>query len=102
MAKTDIIEKAKRLHTHRVVFTANDDVECAVRALLGQSTRAISKSTGLSESQVQYRVSKAGIDRWAFRNGETPLATKMIDLGYSHAQREVVNGIAPKFARFAA
>lgn len=94
---TKLHKSAKRLHTHRIVFTANDDVEVAIRALLGQSTDAIVAATGLNPGQVQYRVTKAGINRWEFRHGRTPLAKQMINLGRGAAQSEVVKTIAPKF-----
>lgn len=100
MAKTDTVQKIKRLHTHTVVFEAVNDVECACLALLGQTTSAIARETGLSESQVQYRVSKAGIKRWDFRNGRSTLAREMIERCYGSAQKEVEHQIAPKFAKY--
>ncbi len=90
-------KKALRLHTHRIVFTANDDIECALRALLGQSTRAIEAATGLSGGQVNYRVHKAGINRWDFRNGQTHLANQVLKLGRDLAYNQVKTKIAPKF-----
>jgi hypothetical protein len=95
-------KEATRLHTHTVVFDAGDDVECAVRALLGQTTRAIVAATGLSESQVQYRVSKAGINRWDFRNGKTALAKKVVEMGRGMASRHVEVEIAPQFEKLKA
>lgn len=92
---------AKRLHTHKVVFTAQDDVECAIRALLGQSTVAIAAATGLSESQVQYRVSKARINRWEFRNGQSWMAKQMIRQMRPVASSHVANHIAPQFSHLA-
>jgi hypothetical protein len=96
-----IKQQAQRLHTHRILFTATDDQECAARALLGQSTLAIATATRLTPGQVQYRITKAGINRWDFRNGKTPLANRMIDLGYNLAAQQVTTDIAPKFAKFA-
>jgi hypothetical protein len=97
MGKTKLKKTAARMHTHRVVFTANDDIEVALRALMGQSTQAIVDATGLNPGQVQYRVTKAGINRWEFRHGRTPLANRMIEMGRGIARRQVDNEIAPKF-----
>lgn len=91
-------EQARRLHTHKIVFDAGDDVECAIRALLGQSTEAIMLATGLSAGQVQYRISKAQINRWDFRHGRTQLASEMIARLHPHATAVVRRDIAPKFS----
>lgn len=91
--------KHKPTHTHTVIFTAPDDVECAIRALLGQTTRAIMEQTGLSSGQVQYRVKKAGISRADFRHGRTDLARHMFQIGRGPALRIVRHEIAPKWKR---
>lgn len=94
--------EAQRLHTHTVVFQDGDnDSECAARALLGQSTQAIMRATGLSESQVLYRVRKAGVDRWAMRNENNQLSTKIVQAGIGLARQHVNWEIAPKWAKFA-
>ena len=101
MTKAAQQKQATRLHTHTVIFRDGDDVEVAIRALLGQSTKAICKATGLPPHQVQYRVSKAGINRWDFRHGRTPLAQQMIEAGWQPALQQVSQKITPKFAQFA-
>jgi len=89
------------MHTHKVVFANGDDVDCAVRALLGQSTKAIMEATGLTEGQVTYRIAKAQINRWDFRHGKTPLAQRMIEIGRGPAAHIVNSEIAPKFRKLA-
>lgn len=97
----ELKKQATRLHTHKVVFVVEQDVECAARALLGQSTRAIAAATRLTEYQVQYRVSKAGIDRWAVRHEQTPLSHKLVEAGIGMTRDFVEYKIAPKFRHLA-
>lgn len=84
---------------HIVLFTSTEDVECAVRAMFGQSTKAIMAETGFSPGQISYRVKKAGISRQDFRDGKTDLARRMIQIGRRHAVQTVRTEIAPKFRR---
>jgi hypothetical protein len=89
---------ATKLHTHTVVFKQGSDEDFAARyGLMGQTTKAISRQTGLSESQVQYRLTKAGVKRSEFRNGTSKFAKRLLDAGLKMAGREVRNKIAPKF-----
>lgn len=100
MAQTDNIQQAaRRIHTHTVVFESSQDVECACRALLGQTTDAICRETGLSKGQVQYRIHKAQIDRMAYRHGRTSFSKVVIDNCYGMAEQIVSKNIAPKFAK---
>jgi len=61
-----------------------DDHTCIFLASLGFSTRYICKRTDLSESQVLYRLKKAGLtsanhaSRSDFRNGESPMAVVVL------------------------
>lgn len=66
---------------HTIKFDKATDLEVLTRAALGQYTRVIAKATGLSQSQVQYRLhkSKAFLDRRAFREGESRFSTLIMD-----------------------
>jgi hypothetical protein len=61
-------------------LTNGDDHVCVLLASLGFSTAYICKRTGLSESQVTYRIQKAGLtlanhmSRSDFRNGSSPFS----------------------------
>lgn len=91
---------AKRLHTHAVVFRENSDEEdCAVRAMFGQSTKAIADARGLSEGQVQYRIGKAGLagERQSYRSGKSSMSKLVYRLGRTAARNVVRKEIAPKF-----
>ena len=44
------------------------DFDVLTLGLSGAATRAIATTLHLTESQVQYRLSKFGVDRWAIRN----------------------------------
>ena len=83
--------------THTVTFADVQDAECAARGLLGFTTRAIARETGLSPWQVQYRLSKARIKRQDYRNGVTAIAKHMLFLGKAVALRQVKRDIAPRF-----
>ena len=96
-------EAAVRLHTHTVVFKTGSDEDIAVRlALCGQSTQAIMEETGLTESQVIYRLHKARVTRALYRNGTGEFARRVLPVITKMAAVEVKEKIAPKFAPFAA
>lgn len=104
MTAKAIREQAKRLHAHIVVFSPESDEEdCAVRAMLGQSTAAIAARRGLTVGQVSYRIKKGGLigARAAYRNGQTSLAKAVYNMGRSMARRQVQRQIAPLFAGLA-
>jgi len=90
------------MHTHLVVFKAGSDEDYVARyGMLGISTKAIAAKTGLSEGQVQYRLSKGGVKRAGkdgYRNGTNPFAKRVIAAGVRMAAAEVAKRIAPKFA----
>lgn len=100
MSKTE--EQAKRLHTHKVVFTGSVDIECAVRAMLGQTTRAIAEALGISESMAQYRIQKAQDSvqtrfRSDYRNCTSLVAKNAFAASRKFAWKEVESSIAPRF-----
>lgn len=104
MTAKAIQAQAKRLHTHVVVFSPESDEEdCAVRAMLGQSTAAIAAHRGLTVGQVSYRIKKGGLvgARAAYRNGQTSLAKAVYKMGRDLGRRHVQKQIAPQFAGLA-
>jgi hypothetical protein len=95
-------QAAGKLHTHIVVFKNGSDEDIAARlALCGQSTRAIMEQTGLTESQVIYRLHKARVKRAEFRNGTSDFAQRALPVITRMAAVVVRENIAPKFAPFA-
>lgn len=101
-----IEDRARRLCRHTVVYTAVQDIQVAVLALQGRTTKSISKQVGISESMVQYRIMKAQRSmntrfRADYRGGCGALAVEMSQATYGLAARFVNAKIAPKFIRFA-
>ncbi len=93
-----VMDAAAKLHTHVVVFRAGSDEDIAARlALCGLSTAAIMEETGLSESQVIYRLNKARIKRRAYRDATGDFAKRLLRIGTRMAAEEVRTQIAPKW-----
>ena len=61
-----------------VQLLAGDDFRCALMGSLGFSTRLIMEHTGLTPSQVGYRLRLGGIKRSDYRNGSSEIATTML------------------------
>ena len=106
MSTKTIDQEARKLCTHKVVFTDITEKLVAVRAMQGRSTRAIAQEMGISIHEAQYRISKAQHTlgtyfRADYRNGTGKLAAAMLkattDLGMQVVERK----IAPKFIPFA-
>jgi len=102
----DLQKQILKLHTHVIVFK-KDSIEelVAIKAQAGKTTRRIAEETGLTEAQVQYRISKAqnelGISfRKEFRNGGgfSDIAEEAIAQA---ASQRIQKQIAPKFLPFA-
>lgn len=76
-------------HTrHKILFDGRIalDVTVVSMAMMGMSTKAIARETGLTESQVNYRIMKAqhgeGIEkgyRYAWRSGTSPYCLAVKD-----------------------
>jgi len=62
----------------KVELLKGDDFKCALLGSLGFSTKLIMEHTELSPGQVGYRLRKGGIRRMDYRNGESALATTML------------------------
>ena len=56
-----------------VTYEREDDVMCVVLCECGRTTKSIAAALNLTESQVAYRISKAGLvgQRLEFRRGNT-------------------------------
>lgn len=73
-----------------------DDHTCVFLASLGFSTRYICSRTDLSESQVLYRLKKAGLtkenhaSRSDFRNGESPMARLVLGQVREVAEEQLI------------
>jgi hypothetical protein len=62
-----------------VDFGNNDhDLECAILGEAGWHTSAIARETNLTESQVQYRLGRAGVKRKDYRDGRSEMANFML------------------------
>ena len=61
-----------------VHLLAGEDFQCALMGSLGFSTRLITEQTGLTISQVGYRLRIGGIKRMDYRNGTSPVALSML------------------------
>ena len=61
-----------------VQLLAGDDFRCALMGSLGFSTRHIIEHTGLTPSQVCYRLRLGGIKRSDYRNGNSAVASSML------------------------
>lgn len=104
-----IEQEARRLCTHTVCFTDVESQLIAVRALQGVTTKAIARELHMTHSRVQYAILKAqrslGADvkfRRDYRNGEGPLAKRMLQSTETMALSIVTRKITPKFRRLAA
>jgi len=64
----------------RIYWTADEDLQCAILASMGFSTKMICDRTGLSPCQVAYRLHKAKIKRAEYRNGESRMAERVMDM----------------------
>ena len=104
---SDIIAQAKKYHTHTVIFTVKTVDETVLKeAQSGMSTKYIAEKTGLSEAQVQYRISKGQNlvkrrFRQEFRNGGGLAPIAVAACGKA-ASRFVQTHITPKLLPFAA
>lgn len=102
-----IDQRARKLCTQTVVYTDLTDAMVLVRALAGRTTKAIAREFKLTESEAQYRITKAQKDagtyfRADYRNGTSTIAQEMLHateaIGLSHVRKTIV----PRFAPYAA
>ena len=81
----DMKSKYKQISRNVITFQSGDDLESLIMAKLGMSNKAIKAKTNLSDNQISYRLAKAkSVEeaecgyRIAFRDGVSPLATRMM------------------------
>jgi len=104
--KASIDKAARKLCTHKIVFTDITEKLVAVRAMQGRSTRAIAKELNISLHEAQYRISKAQHTlgtyfRSDYRNGTGKLAADMLKATTQIGMKVVECQIAPKLIPFA-
>ena len=59
--------------------TRAEDVACIIYGRLGFSLALIAKRTGLTKAAVSYRLKLLNVKLADYRNGESPLAERIID-----------------------
>ena len=86
-----------------ITFHAGDDNEALALAKLGMSNRCIKEHTKLNDGQITYRLSKAkkveGNEfgyRVDYRNGQSPVATQIINDIAGIMREEIRRTITPK------
>jgi hypothetical protein len=83
----------------RIDYRAADNFLCCRLALLGFSTDLIMRKCRLSESQVFYRLRKAGIRRWDYRNGVSEIAGIVIQQTMKATRRDLEERLRPLLTR---
>jgi hypothetical protein len=68
----------QRTQPRPVNLLHGDDFKCALLGSLGFSTRLIMRHTGLTPSQIGYRLRKGDIRRSDYRNGESSVAENLL------------------------
>jgi len=101
MSTTNSVQRILHAKPRRVDFVSLvSDHECALLAAMGMSTYYIQSITGLSASQITYRIGKAGLtrangaSRQDFRNGTSPFAASAI-----YAARAIVDHDLVKYLK---
>lgn len=79
----------------RVDLLKGDDFHCALLGSLGFSTRLIHHRTGLTPGQIAYRLRMGSIKRQDYRNGDSPLAGRVL----AQARRVAVNEVQSHIRR---
>ena len=64
---------------HKITFAEDTDLEVAFLGSCGFHTKAIARRTKMSESMVQYRLSKAKIKRKDYRDCNTQMSKVVIE-----------------------
>tara|TARA_R110000868_G_scaffold320163_1_gene581112 strand:+ start:1500 stop:1766 length:267 start_codon:yes stop_codon:yes gene_type:complete len=62
----------------RVRWTSDEDIQCAILAGMGFSTKMIMAETGLTACQISYRLHKGRIYRKDYRDGTSDVAQRMM------------------------
>jgi len=83
----------------RIDYRAAENFLCCRLALLGFSTALIVRKCNLTTSQVCYRLRKASIRRWDYRNGESEIAGIVIQQTQKATRRDLETRLRPLLAR---
>lgn len=75
----------------RVTWTNDDELRCAILAGMGFSTKFIMEETGLTQSQIGYRLKKGQIKRRDYRDGQSAVAERV--LGFMPASKQAIRGL---------
>lgn len=104
-SKTKAKEK-QITHRHKITYELDQDVRVVVLAEMGRSTKHITHLTGLSESQVNYRLTKAkraeGLKqgyRTGWREGTSAAAQMADKLLSGRLQARVQTELPPLFTK---
>lgn len=81
----------------RVTWLDDDDLRCVFYAKMGFATQMISENTGLTTSQVAYRLRRARVYRKDYRNGSSDMAQRVIDrvVPASASTKRQILGLTP-------
>ena len=80
-----------------VRWVRNDELDCCMYAMMGLSTKCIMERTGLSHSQVTYRLNKAQVKRKEYRDGTSDFAQLVMQRMMPSRNRDKVSiiGVIP-------
>jgi hypothetical protein len=90
--RRNLIAKARRVD----FLSEASDHECALLAAMGMSTHYIIQQTGLSPSQITYRIRRAGLtrdngtSRLDFRNGVSPFTAPLLNMARSAIDKDLI------------
>lgn len=82
---------------HVITFEDESDLIVALYGELGWHTKAIARHVGMTACKVQYRLSKAKIKRADYRNGDSPVATQVVNLVGYKIMAHLKKDLPPKF-----
>jgi predicted transcriptional regulator len=106
MSTKELNAQAKMIRTHIVIFQDNTEILAAVRAMQGRTTKSIAEELGITESEAQYRITKAQramgtFFRRDYRSGLGAFS-KFVDKATTQRAREIVaQNVASQFAAYA-
>lgn len=83
------------LIVRRINYRGSDTFLCCRLALLGFSTKLIMRKCSLTKSQVVYRLKKVQIHLRDYRNGESEIATVVIERTQQATKRDLEQRLRP-------
>lgn len=73
----------------RVQWASGEDINCAILAGMGFSTKMIMEQTGLTACQISYRLHKGRIFRRDYRDGNSDVAQRMMNTANRMTHKEI-------------